>query len=185
MGDPCMNVPNGPDKDSCYAGMNGGHHDGPQGEHHDGPPIDPRSGQPFTQADEAKFQKYADECDATKGLLSQGSADELVKEGFTRIQVEDLCKMSADNGEHHDGPPGMHRGQGQGPTFKDCKSIKPKGNVDMMRDKKNCFRDVAKSLGAKGAKSGFGKCRSIKPRGDFALMKQKKNCFRDVAKSLR
>jgi len=110
MGDPCMNIPNGPDKDACYAGMKGEHHDGPQGEHHDGPPIDPRSGQPFTQADGAKFQKYDDECKATKGRLSQGSADELVKEGFTRIQVEDLCKMSADQGEHHDGPPMGNQG---------------------------------------------------------------------------
>ena len=64
----------------------------PMGEHNDGPPIDPRSGQAFTQADEAKFQKYADECEATKGLLSEGSTQELVKEGFTQIQVEDLCK---------------------------------------------------------------------------------------------
>ena len=178
-------------------GMTGGqHHDGAKGEHHDdgkgtmatqnfsgehvekgghhdGPPMDPRSGQPFTQADEAKFQRFADECEATRGLLSEGSTQELVKEGFTRVQVEDLCKMSADNGPDN------------GPTFKDCKSIKPKGNVDMMRDKKNCFRDVAESLGAKGAKAGFGKCRSIKPRGEFSLMKEKKNCFRDVAKSLR
>ena len=64
----------------------------PMGEYNDGPPIDPRSGQAFTQADEAKFQKYADECEATKGLLSEGSTQELVKEGFTQIQVEDLCK---------------------------------------------------------------------------------------------
>jgi hypothetical protein len=76
--------------------------DHPPGEHHDGPPIDPRSGQPFAEADEAKFQKYADECEATKGLLSEGSTQELVAEGFTRIQVEKLCK---DGPEHHDGPP--------------------------------------------------------------------------------
>jgi hypothetical protein len=83
------------------------HYDGAQGEHHgtsapqgfsgeqvayDAAPIDPRSGQPFTQADEAKFTKYADECEATKGLLSEGSTQELVKEGFTRLQVEKLCK---------------------------------------------------------------------------------------------
>ena len=86
-------------------GMRGEHHDGPpgmQGEHHDGPPIDPRSGQPFAKADEAKFQKYADECEATKGVLSEGSTQELVAEGFTRIQVEKLCK---DGPDHHDGPP--------------------------------------------------------------------------------
>ena len=85
-------------------GPPGGQHDGPPGEHHDGPPIDPRSGQPFAKADEAKFQKYADECEATRGLLSEGSTQELVAEGFTRIQVEKLCK---DGPDHHDGPPGM------------------------------------------------------------------------------
>jgi hypothetical protein len=85
-------------------GMKGEHHDGPpgmRGEHHDGPPMDPRSGQPFTQADEVKFQKYADECEATKGLLSEGSTQELVKEGFTRLQVEKLCK---DGPEHAPAP---------------------------------------------------------------------------------
>jgi hypothetical protein len=84
----------------------GGHHDGPQGGHHDGPPMDPRSGQPFTQADEAKFQKYADECEATRGLLSEGSTQELVKEGFTRIQVEKLCK----DGPQHAPAPGTAGG---------------------------------------------------------------------------
>jgi len=70
-----------------------GSHDGPPpGGHHDGPPIDPRSGQPFTKADEDKFQKYADECEATQGLISQGSKDELIAEGFTAIMVDDLCK---------------------------------------------------------------------------------------------
>jgi hypothetical protein len=83
-----------------------------EGEHHDGPPIDPRSGQPFAKADEAKFQKYADECEATRGLLSEGSTQELVAEGFTRIQVEKLCK---DGPEHHDGPPGGPDGHHDGP----------------------------------------------------------------------
>jgi hypothetical protein len=88
----------------------GGHHDGPQGGHHDGPPIDPRSGQPFTQADEAKFQRFADECEATRGLLSEGSTQELVKEGFTRIQVEKLCKDGPEQGSGggqggHNAPP--------------------------------------------------------------------------------
>jgi hypothetical protein len=89
----------GDHKDKGFAGeqQDRGHHDGPQGGHHDGPPMDPRSGQPFTQADEAKFQKFADECEATRGLLSEGSTQELVKEGFTRIQVEKLCK---DGPEH-------------------------------------------------------------------------------------
>ena len=72
-------------------GPPGGQHDGPPGSH-DGPPIDPRSGQPFTKADEDKFQKYADECESTQGLISQGSKDELIAEGFTAIMVDDLCK---------------------------------------------------------------------------------------------
>ncbi|SVC22072.1 uncharacterized protein METZ01_LOCUS274926, partial [marine metagenome] len=86
-------------------GPQGEHHDGPQGEHHDGPPIDPRSGQPFTKADEDKYQKYGDECEATKGLLSEGSMQELVADGFTRLQVEKLCKDGP--ADHRDGPPGM------------------------------------------------------------------------------
>jgi len=83
------------------------HHDGHSpGEHHDGPPIDPRSGQPFTKADEDKFQKYADECEATQGLISQGSKDELIAEGFTAIMVDDLCK----NGPQDAPPAGATRG---------------------------------------------------------------------------
>jgi len=69
-----------------------------KGGHHDGPPMDPRSGQPFTQADEIKFQRFADECEATRGLLSEGSTQELVKEGFTRVQVEKLCKDGPEQG---------------------------------------------------------------------------------------
>ena len=115
-------------------GMTGGqHHDGAKGEHHDdgkgtmatqnfsgehvekgghhdAPPIDPRSGQPFTQADEVKFQRFADECEATRGLLSEGSTQELVKEGFTRVQVEKLCKDGPEQGSGggqggHNAPP--------------------------------------------------------------------------------
>ena len=59
--------------------------------------------------DEAKYQKYADECEATKGLAS---AKELVADGFARIQVDKLCEESDEElrhsgeGDHHDGPPG-------------------------------------------------------------------------------
>jgi len=96
-----------PDAGGCpdgFQGKPGGppHH---EGEHHDGPPIDPRSGQPFTKADEVKYQKYGDECEATKGLLSEGSMQELVADGFTRLQVEKLCKDGP--ADHRDGPPGM------------------------------------------------------------------------------
>ena len=47
----------------------------------------------FYKADEAKYQKYADECEATKGLLSEASAKELVADGFARIQVDKLCEV--------------------------------------------------------------------------------------------
>jgi len=109
-GDSCMTVPAGPDRDACYSSMSGSSM--PPGGHHDGPPIDPRSGQPFTKADEDKYQKYADECEATRGLLSEGSTQELVAEGFTRLQVEKLCK---DGPDHHDGPPGGPDGHHDGP----------------------------------------------------------------------
>ena len=103
----------------------GGHHDDGKGTmatqnfsaehvekdgHHDAPMIDPRSGAAFTKADEVKFQKYADECEATRGLLSEGSTQELVKEGFTRVQVEKLCKDGPEQGSGggqggHNAPP--------------------------------------------------------------------------------
>ena len=100
----------------------GGHHDDGKGTmatqnfsaehvekdgHHDAPMIDPRSGAAFTKADEVKFQRFADECEATRGLLSEGSTQELVKEGFTRVQVEKLCKDGPEQGSG-----GGHGGQG-------------------------------------------------------------------------
>ena len=50
--------------------------------------------------DEAKYQKYADECEATKGLLSEASAKELVADGFARIQVDKLCEESDEELRH-------------------------------------------------------------------------------------
>jgi len=101
-GDDCANKPTPEETAACWD-QQGGHMDHPgdhppgdhpPGEHHDDgpPPMDPRTGQPFTKADEVKFQKYADECEATQGLISQGSKDELIAEGFTAIMVDDLCK---------------------------------------------------------------------------------------------
>ena len=92
-------------QDVANPGMN----PGMRGDHHDEPPIDPRSGQPFTRADEVKYQKYADECEATNGLLSEGSAQALIAEGFTRMQLDKLCNESGDSheGRNHDGPGGM------------------------------------------------------------------------------
>jgi hypothetical protein len=78
--------------------------------HHDGPPIDPRSGQPFTPADEAKYQVYADECESSGGTLSAASLAILIGDGFTTEQVNGLCQMSA----HEGPPPGEHGGPQQG-----------------------------------------------------------------------
>ena len=72
-----------------------GHDGGP-----DGPPIDPRSGQPFTAADEAKYQVYADECKTSGGTISAASLAILMADGFTEPMVNGLCQKSA-----HDGPP--------------------------------------------------------------------------------
>jgi hypothetical protein len=81
-------------------------HDGGDG-HHDGPPIDPRTisdanpqGTPFTAADEAKYQVYADECETSGGTISPASLAILTGDGFTPEQVNGLCQMSA-----NDGPP--------------------------------------------------------------------------------
>jgi hypothetical protein len=50
----------------------------------------------------AMYQKYIDECEATKGVLSEGSIAELIipPHNFTRVQVEELCK----DGAEHDHP---------------------------------------------------------------------------------
>ena len=47
------------------------------------------------------------------GLLSEGSMQELVADGFTRLQVEKLCKDGP--ADHRDGPPGGADGQHDGP----------------------------------------------------------------------
>ena len=73
----------------------------------DGPPIDPRTitpenpaGTPFTQADEVKYQIYADECETSGGTISAASLALLINDGFTEEMVNGLCQMSA-----NDGPP--------------------------------------------------------------------------------
>ena len=72
-----------------------------------------------------------------------------------------------------------------GPHVDACKQMKPRGDYQLMKDKKRCFRDAARALGAeKTAPGQLQKCKQIKARGDFALMKQKKNCMRDLARSL-
>jgi hypothetical protein len=68
----------------------------------DGPPIDPRTitpenpaGTPFTQADEVKYQIYADECETSGGKISAASLALLINDGFTEEMVNGLCQMSA------------------------------------------------------------------------------------------
>ena len=68
----------------------------------DGSPIDPRTitpenpaGTPFTQADEVKYQIYADECETSGGTISAASLALLINDGFTEEMVNGLCQMSA------------------------------------------------------------------------------------------
>ena len=63
--------------------------------------------------------------------------------------------------------------------------MNPGGNFRIMKQQKNCFRDLAKALGAKqSARAEFRACRKIKPKGKAAPMQQKIDCFMDVASSL-
>ena len=67
--------------------------------------MDPRTEppQPFSPADEAIYQPYADECESSGGTISEASMAILITppHNFTRLQVERLCKESA----HDDHPP--------------------------------------------------------------------------------
>ena len=98
-GVPCPTAPGGPGHhppaDCGGVPCPTGHDGGP-----DGPPIDPRSGQPFTAADEAKYQVYADECETSGGTISAASLAILMADGFTEPMVNGLCQKSA-----NDGPP--------------------------------------------------------------------------------
>jgi len=69
--------------------------------------------------------------------------------------------------------------------FAACQQMNPGGNFRIMKQQKNCFRDLAKALGAKqSARAEFRACRKIKPKGKAAPMQQKIDCFMDVASSL-
>ena len=74
------------------------------GDHH--PMMDPRTDppQPFSPADEAIYQPYADECESNGGTISEASMAILIipPHNFTRLQVEGLCQASA----HTDGDGG-------------------------------------------------------------------------------
>ena len=81
------------------------------------------------------------------------------------------------------GAPGMH---GDTAALRACKQIKPRGNKGKLRNKKNCFRDLAKSLGAnKSARAEWKRCKQIRPKGKLGKLRNKKNCFRDLARSLQ
>ena len=88
----------GPPMTGDHTGMTGDHtgmtgdHTGMTGDH-DRPPIDPRTGQPFSPADEATYQTYIEECEASGGTISAASMAVLIvpPHNFTRLQVERLC----------------------------------------------------------------------------------------------
>ena len=108
-GPDCASYPTPREVAACWDRVNAGDHGGDG--HHDGPPIDPRTGQPFTKADEKKYEWAAKECEETGGVLQDATAQILMKDGFTRPQLEGLCKGSAhdgphDGGDHHPGRPG-------------------------------------------------------------------------------
>ena len=71
-------------------------------DHH--PMMDPRTDppMPFSPADEATYQVYADECESSGGTISEASMAILITppHNFTRGQVEGLCQESA----HDDHP---------------------------------------------------------------------------------
>ena len=84
-------------------------------------------------------------------------------------------------GEH---PPGEHSSDMD--AFRDCRKIRPKGDLELMREAKNCFRDLAREFGAKeSARAEWKACKQIRPKGDLDLLEEKKNCFTDLASSLR
>ena len=125
MGDSCMTVPAGPDRDACYSSMSGSSM--PPG----APGMPPGApGMPPTM-----------------------------------------------------GAPGMH---GDTAALRACKQIKPRGNKGKLRNKKNCFKNLAKSLGAKkSARAEWKRCKQIRPKGKLGKLRNKKNCFRDLARSLQ
>jgi hypothetical protein len=65
--------------------------------------MDPRTNPPvpFSPADEAIYQPYADECESNGGTISEASMGVLIipPHNFTRLQVERLCQESV----HDDG----------------------------------------------------------------------------------
>ena len=133
MGDSCMTVPAGPDRDACYSSMSGSSMP-PGAPHMSGSSMPPGApGMPPTMAPP--------------------------------------------------GAPGMH---GDTAALRACKQIKPRGSKGKLRQKKDCFRKLAKSLGAKqSARAEWKRCKQIRPKGKLGKLRNKKNCFRDLARSLQ
>jgi hypothetical protein len=71
-------------------------------------------------------------------------------------------------------------------AFVQCQEMPTQpNNFKSLKRQKNCFRDVAKRLGAKKREGAFGACQRIKPnRVSTQKMQQKIDCFMDVASSL-
>jgi myosin heavy subunit len=71
-------------------------------------------------------------------------------------------------------------------AFVQCQQMPTQpNNYKSLKRQKNCFRDVAKRLGAKKREGAFGACQRIKPnRVSTQKMQQKIDCFMDVASSL-
>jgi chaperonin cofactor prefoldin len=71
-------------------------------------------------------------------------------------------------------------------AFVQCQQMPTQpNNFKSLKRQKNCFRDVAKRLGAKKREGAFGSCQRIKPnRVSTQKMQQKIDCFMDVASSL-
>jgi hypothetical protein len=79
--------------------------------------------------------------------------------------------------------------------FEECQSIKPKGvDFDLMKDKKNCFKDIAEELMDTVSEVNyeildgyFEECQSLKTKGAnnrYKNRKKKMKCFKDIAEYL-
>ena len=69
-------------------------------------------------------------------------------------------------------------------AFVQCQQMPTQpNNFKSLKRQKNCFRDVAKRLGAKKREGAFGSCQRIKPNTNNSWQ-QKIDCFMDVASSL-
>ena len=73
----------------------------------------------------------------------------MVTLAFTVLQVAtvgavDMPPMGDHSGMTGEHPPGEHSSDMEG--FRDCREIRPKGDLELMREAKNCFTDLASSL---------------------------------------